>query len=101
MEKQMTIFKEIQDKQFEDVLREYQEYKIIKKQVEDKLNEFECQIKERLSKEKTFDLACGPFTCKLSDVNRSGIDKEFLENQFHDIYEKCVKTSSYKKLTVK
>lgn len=101
MSKTTTVIKEIQNKEFELLLKEYQEYKILKKQIEDKLKDFEATIKNTLDVENTDYLACGPFTCKVSDVTRSSVDKDVLEKDFPDIYSKCLKTSSYKKLAVK
>jgi HPr kinase/phosphorylase len=53
MSKTTTVLKEIQNKEFELLLKEYQEYKILKKQIEDKLKDFEATIKNTLDVEYT------------------------------------------------
>ena len=96
-----TIIKDIKNDEMEAVIKELKEYKILKKQIEAKLEEVETTIKNYMKEIGEDNIAIGQYTCKLAEVTKSTFNKELVKEVNPTLYEKATGTSTYTRLTVK
>lgn len=96
-----TIIKDVQNKEMEAVIKELKEYKILKKQIEDKLAEAESTIKNYMKEIGEDNIAIGQYTCKLAEITKSTFNKELVLEADPKLYEKASGTTTYTRLTVK
>ena len=66
---------------------------------EEELNKVREKIIEQLDGESK--KIVGQYVVTYTDKERTGIDKELLESKYHEIFEECKKTTTYKELSVK
>lgn len=96
-----TIIKDVQDKEMEARIKELKEYKILQKQVEDKIKESEAVVKQYMKDIGEDNIAIGQYTCKLTEVVRDTFDKEVVRKNAPKLFEKASGTSSYIRLLIK
>jgi len=96
-----TIIKDIKDEKMEATIKELKEYKILQKQVEDKIKEAEAAVKQYMKDIGEDNIAIGQYTCKLTEVVRDTFDKEVVRKNAPKLFEKASGTSSYIRLLIK
>jgi predicted phage-related endonuclease len=96
-----TIIKDIKDEKMEATIKELKEYKILQKQVEDKIKEAEAVVKQYMKDIGEDNIAIGQYTCKLTEVVRDTFDKEVVRKNAPKLFEKASGTSSYIRLLIK
>lgn len=96
-----TIIKDVKDEKMEATIKELKEYKILQKQVEEKIKEAETAVKQYMKDLGEDNIAIGQYTCKLTEVVRDTFDKEVVRKNAPKLFEKASGTSSYIRLLIK
>lgn len=96
-----TIIKDVQDKEMEARIKELKEYKILQKQVEEKIKEAEATVKQYMKDLGENNIAIGQYTCTLTEVVKSTFDKEVVRKNAPKLFEKASGKSSYVRLLIK
>ena len=95
------MIKEVNNEELANVIAELKELKVVKKQVEARIEELEDEVKKYMNSIGETYIACGQYTCKLSEVTRSTFDKDLISRLAPKAYEKALGVKPYIKLTVK
>ena len=96
-----TIIKDVQDTKMEATIKELKEYKILQKQVEEKIKAAEAVVKQYMEDLGEDNIAVGQYTCKLTEVSKATFDKNIVLENDPELYEKASGTSSYIRLLIK
>lgn len=96
-----TITKDVHNVEMESAIKELKEYKILKKQAEDRIKALEGLVKDFMDEIGETDIACGQYTCKLTEVGKSTFDKDIIKLEAPELYERATGTTTYRKLTIK
>ena len=87
-------------KELEKVVAEYRSLKALKEELEDNLKSLEVEIYGYMDFHEKKDEVGKDFTIKISDCERSTLDKKRLEADLGSL-EEYYKTSHYRRLSVK
>lgn len=96
-----TTIKDVRNEEMEAVIKELKEYKVIAKQAEDKVKELEGRIKEFMKEIGETNIACGPYTCTYTSVEKGIFNKDIILEEDPELFKKACGTTSYMRLTVK
>lgn len=97
----MTTIKNIQDVEMESNLKELKEWKVLKQQAEDRIKELENSVRDFMTKINETNISVGPYTCKISEVEKSTFDKGVVMEKAPDVYADACGTKTYTRLIIK
>lgn len=83
----------------EELIAPYLHLKQVTKELQEETNQIENQFKAQLQMHTVGTI--GEYTIKWSNRIRTGIDTKLLKEQFPDIYEQCLKQTTYRQFSLK
>lgn len=96
-----TTIKDVQNAELEKAIKELKEYEILKKQAEDRIEEIKCSVRRYMEEIGETDIALGQYTCKLSETTTTKFNKQLVEEEAPELFDRATVKSSYMRLLIK
>lgn len=92
---------DVQDNELEMLVNQLATLTILEKQIDEQVNELKQEVKTYMNDNNLTNIASGTHTCTIETCNLHQVDKEKVKAKSQKLYEFCLETSSYDRLTIK
>ena len=95
-----NVLKDVQNKEMEEVIKKYKEYKNLKEQAESIMKELTTEIREFLAEIGEDNVAIGEYKVKLTTYDSATFNKDIIKEEAPELYEKASGTKPTTRLTI-